>query len=75
MVPYLVQRGPEEGPLFIFQDGSFLTRCRFTDMLRLTLRRAGFEDSKYASHSFKIGAATLAKDGGIDDVHVKMLGR
>ena len=75
MLPYLALRGSKPGPLFIFQDGSYLTRQKFTDLLRLSLRDAGLDDSKYAAHSFRSGAATSAKDAGIDDVHVKMLGR
>ena len=75
ILPYLALRGSKPGPLFILQDGSYLTRQKFMDLLRLTLREAGLDDSKYAAHSFRIGAATSAKDAGIDDVHVKILGR
>lgn len=75
MLPFLALRGSKPGPLFILRDGSYLTRKKFTDLLRSTLREAGLDDSKYAAHSFRIGAATSAKEAGIDDVHVKMLGR
>lgn len=57
------------------QDGSYLTWQKFKDLLRLTLREAGLDAGKYAALSFKIGVATSAKDVGIDDVHIKMLGR
>ena len=75
ILPYLALRGPTQGPLFTYQDGSYLTRQRFTTSLRRTLLQAGIDDSNYAAHSFRIGAATTAKDAGISDVHVKMLGR
>ena len=75
MLPYLALRGSKQGPLFVLQDGSYLTRQRFTELLRATLKDVGLDESKYAAHSFRIGAATSAKDAGIDDVHVKMLGR
>ena len=75
ILPYLTCRGARLGPLFVFQNGSYLTRQRFTKVLHSTLQKAGVDDSKYASHSFRIGAATSAKEAGISDVHVKMLGR
>ena len=28
----------------------------------------------YSTHSFRIGAATVAKEAGISNVHIKMLG-
>jgi len=32
------------------------------------------EDAQYNTHSFRIGAATTAKDTEISDIHIKMLG-
>jgi len=75
LLPYLVLRGSHPGPLFIMQDHAFLTRTKFTDKLRGILRAAGIDDSKYASHSFRSGAATTAAEASIPDVHIKMLGR
>ena len=57
------------------QDGSHLTRQRFASLITNTLQLAGIDDKRYTTHSFRIGAATSAKDAGISDVHVKMLGR
>jgi hypothetical protein len=59
----------------MFEDGSYLTRPRFAAMISTTLQQAGIDDKKYATHSFHIGAATTAKEAGISDVHIKMLGR
>ena len=75
IMPYLALRGPKQGPLFLYQGGNYLTRQDFTTLLRTTLRQAGLDDSQYAAHSFRIGAATTAKEAGISDVHIKMLGR
>ena len=75
ILPYLAARGAKHGPLFILDDGTFLTQQKFAAMVTLTLRRAGIDDKQYATHSFRIGAATTAKGAGISDVHIKMLGR
>ena len=45
----------------------------FSSLLMTTLQGAGIDDKCYTTHSFHIGAATLAKDAGISDVHIKML--
>lgn len=60
---------------FMFADGSYLTRARFATMISDTLQQAGIDHKQYATHSFRIGAATTAKEAGISDVHIKMLGR
>ena len=75
ILPYLAIRGANPGPLFIMQDGSHLTRQRFVSLITNALQLAGIDDKRYTTHSFRIGAATTAKDAGISDVHVKMLGR
>ena len=75
MVSYLQQRGTDTGPLFRFEDGRLLTRARLVEFLRLGLKEAGVDDSKYCSHSFRIGAATTAAKVGIEDSVIKTLGR
>jgi len=57
------------------QVHAYLTRAKFTDKLRVILKSAGIDDSKYASHSFQSGAATAAAEVSFPDVHIKMLGR
>jgi len=75
LLPYLALRGTNPGPLFIMEDHTYLTRSKFTAKLREILKAAGIDDSKYASHSFRSGAATTAAEANIPDVHIKMLGR
>ena len=72
---YMVQRGSQKGPLFLFSDGRFLTRERFVDQVRRALQVAGVDSSQYAGHSFRIGAATTAALSGIQDSLIKTLGR
>ena len=75
ILPYLAIRGAKPGPLFILKDGTYLTRQQFAALLSHTLLQAGISDKRYTTHSFRIRAATSAKDSGISDVHIKMLGR
>lgn len=72
---YMVKRGSQVGPFFLYEDGSFLTRSSFVDRLRLALSRAGLSPEKYSGHSFRIGAATTAAQVGLPDTLIKTLGR
>ena len=72
---YMVARGSLEGPLFVWQDGRFLTRVRFVEAIRSALEAAGYAAADYVGHSFRIGAATTAAQRGIQDSLIKTLGR
>ena len=72
---YMVRRGCGPGPLFVFDDGRYLTRDRFVSAVRSALTMAGINASLYAGHSFRIGAATTAAKRGIQDSLIKTLGR
>ena len=75
VLDYMKVRGPCPGPLFVFTDGRVLTRQRFVDAVRSALETAGIDQSKYCSHSFRIGAASTAAAKGIKDCVIKTLGR
>lgn len=75
MLGYLDVRGPGPGPLLCFDDGAGLTRPRFVAHIREALRAAGVDESRYNSHSFRIGAATTAAARGIEGCVIKTLGR
>ena len=60
ILSYMALRGPGEGPLFRFQNGSPLTRQKLVNKLREVLQRVGIDCSKYSAYSFRIGAATTA---------------
>lgn len=75
MSAYLSSRGGQDGPLFLFEDGTFLTKDRFVSAVREALKLIGIDPSKYSGHSFRRGAATTAQSRGISDVTIKMLGR
>ena len=72
---YMIQRGSSRGPLFVFENGKYLTRVRFVAAMREALKEAGFDPSRYAGHSFQIGAATTATQRGVQDSLIKTLGR
>lgn len=75
MLDYLLSRRTGPGPLFLFQDGRPLTRPRFAEAIRSALNRAGMDQAKFCTHSFRIGAATTAAAKGIADSVIKTLGR
>jgi len=71
---YLVLRGNSDGPLFLLQSGMPLSRSRLSSWLRTILEGAGIPGN-YSSHSFRIGAATVAARNGIPDHLIQSLGR
>ena len=75
VLEYMVARGSEAGPLFMWQDGRYLTRASFVKEVRAALTVAGFNAADFAGHSFRIGAATTASTCGIQDSLIKTLGR
>lgn len=75
ILSYLAVRPRTPGPLFLFEDGKFLTRDRLIRNLRDTLLQVGVNATHFAGHSFRIGAATTAAAKGVPDSTIKMLGR
>ena len=74
LLSYLTIRGNGPGPLFLFQDGRPLARALLTDWLHRILSSAGIHGN-FSSHSFHIGAATVAARNGIPDHQIQALGR
>ena len=58
------------GPLFVFNDGRFLTR---EDIVNLLFRCFG--STNINTHSFRIGGASAAASAGISDSTIQILGR
>lgn len=73
MTDYLATRGNSGGPLFLLQDGRPVSRPLLTNWIRQILARAGVPGS-FSSHSFRIGAATVAARSGIPDHLIQALG-
>ena len=75
MLGYLARRPPDPGFLFLFRDGTPLSRARLCHELRLALMTAGVDTTGYSGHSFRIGAATTAAQVGLTDSFIQTLGR
>ena len=78
MLAYLVARRDRshgEDAFFIQEDGSPLTRIALVSWLRVTLSAAGIDPSRFAGHSFRIGAASVAAARGVADSTIQCLGR
>ena len=75
IVPYLAARGNKAGPLFIHQNNTMLTREGFSLALDKLLSQLHLDKGQFNTHSFRIGAATSAKQASMSDIHIKTLGR
>ena len=75
ILSYIVMRGQTAGPLFLFQDGSTLSKDKLLTHIRQALAYQGFDAAGISGHSFRIGAATAAAQAGLDDSLIQTLGR
>lgn len=75
MLGYLAIRPPYPGPLFVFEDGTPLSRTKLVTHLRAALSKAGIDTANFSGHSFRIGAATTAARAGFSDSFIQTLGR
>ena len=77
IVNYMVlpQENARTTAFFGFSDGQPLTKTRFVMELRTALAKAGIDVTKFAGHSFRIGAATTAATCGMPDSLIQTLGR
>lgn len=74
VLAYLSRRGNAPGPLFRLQSGEPLSRPLLNKWLSTIMETAGIP-GKFSSHSFRIGAATVAARNGIPDHLIQTLGR
>ena len=75
VLSYVTQRGVDSGPFFRYTKDRALTREWFVSDVRLALQSAGIQLQGYSGHSFRIGAATMAAQCGLQDSLLKMLGQ
>ena len=74
LLTYLALQGPAPGPLFLFQNGSPLSRLDLVKAVQSALESQGMDVARFNSHSFWIGAATTAAACGIQDSLIQALG-
>ena len=72
---YLAIRPAAQGPMFIFDNGQYLSRQKLVQSLNHTLVAAGIDPEFYKGHSFRIGAATTASALGVQDSLIQKMGR
>ena len=70
----LFERFPLDPSLPLFNPGKPFTRKLVTDILRTILRGLRYSGN-YSSHSFRRGATTSARDIGLSDDEIQLLGR
>ena len=75
LLTYLARRGFQQGPLFRFENGDVLSRAALVNQVQRALTAEGTDASRFACHSFRIGAATAAVARGLDDSTIRTLGR
>ena len=74
LLAYLSVRGNVTGPLFLLANGQPLSRSILTDWLWQIFSTAQIEGN-FSSHSFRIGAATVAARNDIPDHLIQAPGR
>lgn len=74
VMQYLSLRGSSGGPFFLLQDGRPLSRALLTSWICQIMVAAGIPGNS-SSHSFRIGAATVAARNGVPDHLIQALGR
>ena len=75
ILEFLHLRGNKPGPLFIMRDGCPVSRSVFSEKLSICIKYCGLDPSRYKGHSFRIGAASHAAEGGMSDAQIRTLGR
>ena len=58
MLKYISHKSSTDGPLCQLESSAPLTRNKFASLMRGLLATVGINPKHYASHSFRIGAAT-----------------
>ena len=73
VLSYLAVCGSSQGSLFTDTRQQLLTKTRFVARIRSILDEAGYPSHQFAGHSFRIGAATVAAQAGIEHSTIQAL--
>ena len=66
---------PRNGPFFVFKDGSAVMAENFRKILRQAIKKEGFNDNLYNSHSLHIGRSCDLQSAGVSVETIRKLGR
>ena len=72
---YMLVRGKQQGPLFMFPNHAPVTRNFFINQLNSALRWAKLDPRYYKGHGFRLGAATTAAANGMSEPQIEAMGR
>jgi len=72
---YLLVRGQSTGFLFLSSSHVVITRKMFCSALKLCLGKAGYDSSRYNTHSFRIGRTSDLAFSGASAETIKATGR
>ncbi|XP_054831298.1 uncharacterized protein LOC129326975 [Eublepharis macularius] len=72
---YVQARGESPGVLFCHSDGRPLTKYQFWAVTGRALGKLGFSGVRFATHSFRIGAASTAAAMGYPGPEIQKVGR
>ena len=75
MLGYLAIHPSNPGPLFIWENGTPLSRAQLVKHLQEVLTQAGIDTTHFSGHSFRIGAASTVARMGFSDSFIQTLGR
>ncbi|XP_069484034.1 uncharacterized protein [Ambystoma mexicanum] len=71
---FMSKRTSRGGQLFTHKNGSALSRFQLRSVLKKTIIAIGWNPTEFGSHSFRIGAATSAWMGGMQEKAIKGIG-
>ena len=74
LLHYLGKGGNNPGVLFHWQDGTPLSKTKFTEATRQALTAAHLPAKDYTGHSYRIGAATTTAMAGLENSTIQTLG-
>ena len=75
VLAYMALRGQHLGPLFLFQDGTCLSKQQLMSRVNEALASQEVDSSGFTGHSFRIGAVTTTASMGFEDSLIQALGR
>ena len=72
---FMEQRGFVAGSIFVFPDGTLLTKARFSEIVKAPLEELGLPPEQFVGYSFQIAAATTVAQSGLEVSTIMRLDR